>query len=246
MRNFWKRANRGLILGGVLVLGTSAYVGIDYFRFSHGKDDMEQVLRSYTAALSQAAITPKDQAAYEYQKTDAEKEAFYQALGDVIRTYWTDTHDTGTNYYYVKSDVLMNMHDIAYDTDFPGYVTSYTANIPKINLSKNGPGAATFSMNVDFVIDTYGSCYFPVLVTSEISYYDTADNKGDDMDSDMAEDKTDQDDNTEAYEGHLRTTGTLTYYGELLYEDGVWKISWMDYRSDGMYPFHTEPQEGGN
>lgn len=261
MRNFWKRANRGLILGGVLVLGTCTYVGIDYFRFSHGKDDMEQVLRSYTADLAQAAITPTSQAVYEYQKTDAEREAYYQTLGDVIRNYWTDTHDSDANYYYFKSDMLMSMHTIAYETnllEMPGYITGYTTNISQIKLTKNGPGAAKFSMNADMVVDTYGSCWFPTLSSYENSYYDPKENEDDDGYTSVTEDditlwvnsddeKEETDDELTYYEGSLRTTGSLTYYGELIYEDGTWKISWMDcYWSDGLYPIHTEPQEGGN
>lgn len=261
MRNFWKRANRGLILGGVLVLGTAAYVGIDYFRFSHGKETMEQVLKNYTADLSKAAITPESQAIYEYQKTDAEKEAAYKALGDVIRTYWTDTHDSNADYHYQKSDLLMNMHDIAYSTELPGYVTGYTANISKVKFTKNGPGAASFSMNLDMVIDTYGPCYFPTLGSYEGSYYYNKTNGADDekytdlytdeaisLGTDSAkDDEKENDDDLTYYEGALRTTASLTYYGELLYEDGTWKISWLDCDWDGgIYPIQTTPQEGGN
>lgn len=247
MRNFWKRANRGLLLGGVLLLGTVCYVGIDYFRFSHGKDDMEQVLRSYVTDLAGAAVTPESQAAYNHQKAEAEKEAVYKALGDVIRAYWTDAHDSSDGYYIFKSDVLSSMHEVAYSTDLPGYVSSYTANISNIKFRKNGPGAASFSMSAEYVVETYGSCCFPTLEAYNYSLYDAAQKTDGNEFTDTDEDDIDTaEDNFSYYEGTLRSTGTIYYYGELLYENGSWRISWMNSAYDSPSPFETVPQEGGN
>jgi hypothetical protein len=242
MRNFWKRTNRGLLLGGVLILGTGIYVGMDYYRFNHSKDDMEQTIRSYASNLAKLAITPDSQAVYGYQLTDAEKDTQYSALEQLIRSYWTDTYDNSEDYYIRRSDLLLTMHALVYN-DYPsemaGYITDYTVNISKLKLTKNGPNAALFNMTMDVLVDSYGYTAYPALdgmnFIDSIGSVVSTDSWDDDEDDEASEDDT-------YYDGALRTTASITYTGELLYEDGAWKISWMN---DYGNSFQTESVKGG-
>ncbi len=246
MKKFWKRANRGLILGGVLILGVSVYEIIDYSRFANGKDEMSSVISGYITDLSNASLATGDLAEYDHEKTDEEKAALYQKLSSVIKTYWTDTHDAD-DYYYYKKDMLLSVYEVAYDTWYPGYVTEYSVNLSNLSFTKNGPNAALFSVDAQFVVETYGSCEFATPTGYDNSYYDPtiseddySDDEYEDYDLDFAisvgvdstadadDNDSEDDDDFEFYEGKLRTSGTLSFTGELLYEDGGWKISWMD------------------
>ncbi len=257
MRNFWKRTNRGLLLGGVLVLGTSIYVAIDYGRFSNGREDMQKVLSDYAQALAQASVAPDSQAQYGYEKTSAEQDALYNTLSEIVKEYWTDSFDSQYDYYPRKADMLGSVRYLAYEDDMPGYITSYNCNISQLELKKNGPGAAAFTMATEIVIDSYGCCSFPMLDTRWDIYYEEGAFSGDMTDDMIFEDMTPSDteikdteegadDELTYYEGGLRTTGAIAYSGELLYEDGQWKISWIDSQLDSPNPFTSVPREGGS
>lgn len=246
MNKFWKRANRGLILGGVLILGVVVYEIIDYSRFVNGQDEMESVLSGYITDLGNASIATGDLAEYGHEKTEEEKAALYQKLSSVIKTYWTDTHEDSYNTY--KKDLLLSVYEVAYDTDYPGYVTDYSFNLSQLSFSKNGPNAALFSVEMQLVVDTYGSCMFATPTDYDSSYYSSSSDTEDDLYEDYVEIIVDDDDDTDDdsdeseiayYEGNLRTTGTVTLFGELLYEDGGWKISYIDSDYSGFNAAYT-------
>ncbi len=261
MKKFWKRANRGLILGGALILGVAVYEIIDYSRFANGKDEMSSVISGYITDLSNASLATGDLAEYDHEKTDEEKAALYQKLSSVIKTYWTDTHD-GDNLYCYKKDMLLSVYEVAYDTWYPGYVTEYSVNLSNLSFTKNGPNAALFSVHAQFVVETYGSCEFATPTGYDYTDYDTETSEDEYSDYESEYDESDlgitvtvdstdnaddndneENDNSEFYEGKLRSTGTLLFTGELLYEDGGWKISWMDYNYSGLETTTVEEDE---
>lgn len=233
MRNFWKRANRGLLLGGVLVIGVAGYVTIDYIRFMNSRDAIEQTLNDYFTGITQASVTPAEQQSFGYKKTEAQQETYYNNLADVIRAYWTDTFDNSGSYAGCRKSPLLQMaHDVAYDTEYPGYITNYTINLSKLTLSKNGPNAVLFQASASYALDTYGECPYLNLCYYDTVYYDS--------------DSEDNDTEHTFYEGALRTALDLTIHGELLYENGSWKISYMNLYWSGDEWSSTVPLKGGN
>jgi hypothetical protein len=126
MKKFLRKANRGLILGGALVIGVTVYVIADLNRFKDEKPVIEQTIAEYADAVEKFNITPEQYRQYniKYNKEDSQKQIseFYQFADE----YWIDSSEANVDIfsYYIDKDAFKNsMRDLVENnsTDIASY-----------------------------------------------------------------------------------------------------------------------------
>ena len=83
MKKFLRKVNRGLVLGGVLIIGTTIYIIADLKNFEKEKPAVEQRVTEYTQAVAKFNITPDKYREYNISlsKEDSQKTAAGPAGG---------------------------------------------------------------------------------------------------------------------------------------------------------------------
>lgn len=230
MKRFSGTLNRGLVLGAVLALGTTAYVAVDYMRFSNGKPEMEATLKGYADAMAKASVYPAKQQTFGYELSDEESKSYLEGLCNAVRSYWTESEssesvlDIFTSYTSENVIFFLNLYttDSFYST-LPGKITGLGVELSKITLKKNGPGSATYEADVKMQIESSGTSViymlngFPTeLNTITEDSYLLENSSGDEY----------------VYNGSLISTYSCEISGELTYVDGEWKISTLSQYND--------------
>jgi hypothetical protein len=168
MKKFLRKVNRGLVLGGVLIIGTTIYIIADLKNFEKEKPVVEQTITEYTQAVAKFNITPEKNREYNItlNKEDSQKlTADWQAI---IDEYWIDKKASANDiFYYYDDKSYLEDSVISYiDNKQRGYVTDISINLSDCNVKKDGPNAAvvTCTSNVYYVglensaIFTPGGC----------------------------------------------------------------------------------------
>lgn len=175
MKNFLKRANRGLILGTVILVGFIAFIITDTARFKKAKPQIEADVKAYIDALADLAVTPDS------------KEEFQKKSNELINSYWVSDSGSGNtnNYYEMNIGSYRNQMEMIADESFSdksdsGRVTGWNANPFDFNITKAGSKFAnvnfTCGITADFVGDPYLISPESILHISDYVYYgDTAD-----------------------------------------------------------------------
>lgn len=173
MKNFLKRANRGLILGAIVLIGFVAFVIADTAAFKKNKPQIESAVSAYTDALAECAVT------------SSSKEEFQKKADKLMNDYWCSDSGYGSsdNYYGLNISSYRNQLDNAAKEIYSGKensgkVTKWSAKSQGFSITKAGTGYARVTFSCDIVAEFYGD---PYLVTpcetwkiSDFLYYDNS------------------------------------------------------------------------
>lgn len=171
MKNFLKRANRGLILGAIVLIGFVAFVIADTAAFKKNKPQIESAVSAYTDALAECAVT------------SSSKEEFQKKADKLMNDYWCSDSGSGSsdNYYGLNISSYRNQLDnaakeIYSDKENSGKVTKWSAKSQNFSITKAGTGYARVTFSCYIVAEFQGD---PYLVTpcetwkiSDFLYYD--------------------------------------------------------------------------
>lgn len=171
MKNFLKRANRGLILGAIVLVGFIAFVITDTIRFKKSKPQIENDVKAYIDALADCAVTPDS------------KEEFQKKSNELINSYWISDSGSGNadNYYGMNIGSYRNQMEMVADESFSGKndigkVTGWKANPYSFNITKAGSKFAKVNFTCDIAADFVGNPYLispeSILSISDYAYYD--------------------------------------------------------------------------
>ncbi len=176
MKKFLRKANRGLILGGALVIGVTVYVIADLNRFKDEKPVIEQTIAEYADAVEKFNITPEQYRQYniKYNKEDSQKQIseFYQFADE----YWIDSSEANVDIfsYYIDKDAFKNsMRDLV-ENKTRGYITEFSVDMTDYKINKNGPDGAAVecTANIYFVGAENSAVITPSGYDMYYSYYD--------------------------------------------------------------------------
>lgn len=209
MKNFLKRANRGLILGAVVLVGFIAFVITDTARFKKNKPQIEAGIRSYVDALAECAVTPDS------------KEEFQEKNNELVNSCWCSDADSGTNYQY-GTNISSYRSQLQYvaDESFSnkkdtGKVTGWKANLHDFNITKSGGKFAKVDFYCDITADFVGDPYLispsDIIKISDYAYY------GDDAHEAAIKSNQPQ-----------KMSTTIEYVAQMKEIDGKWKIARID------------------
>lgn len=180
VKKFLRSANRGVIVGLVLVIILTIYIIVDNFIFQNEKLDIKVVVSDYIQDYS-ALLKDSDEVIKTgvWTKELANKEK--QEYIDLANKYFTDQFykDTGVDYVdYTNLENVSTYLDSAYDMDSltgKGTITDCSFSTDHYSINKYGPNGAIVSFEYEAYITTTG---IPNIVgpnlqsTYEIGEYD--------------------------------------------------------------------------
>lgn len=156
MKNFLKRANRGLILGAIVLVGFVAFVIADTAAFKKNKPQIETAVTDYLDALSECAVTSPS------------KEEFQKKTDKLMADYWcSGSSDSANDYYYwnittYRDELETAAKEIYSEKGKNDKVTKWNAKPYGFSITKAGAGYARVTFTCDITAEFQGN---PYLVT---------------------------------------------------------------------------------
>ncbi len=155
MKNFLKRANRGLILGAIVLVGFVAFVIADTAAFKKNKPQIETAVTDYLDALSECAVTSPS------------KEEFQKKADRLMADYWCSGSGSASDYYYwnittYRDELETAAKEIYSEKGKNNKVTKWNAKPYAFSITKAGAGYARITFTCDITAEFLGD---PYLVT---------------------------------------------------------------------------------
>ena len=138
-----KKLNRGLLLGAVLIIGTTCYVVYDNSKFNNSKPEIRETVENYFKNLSAVNTSGKDE--------------IYDKAADYVNSSWTYEKSSDDNFYVTKDMLLNDIRSSKEDNSATGYITEYDVSVSNPTINKNGPNGAVVSLSVDTYSEFCGS-----------------------------------------------------------------------------------------
>lgn len=219
MKKFLKKANRGLLLGGIVLAGFVAFVITDTISFKKNKPVIEDEIKSYVSALESVGVTK-----------DADKDVLEKSIDALISDYWTFSNEKNESYYYGlnQNEFKNNLELITSNQEEGAYVSKWTAKVGTINISKAGPGFAQVSFDCQIVAEFSGNAY--LLTPGDAMTMDCYAYYGESVPTELSKISVDR-----------------TYEATMTQKDGKWKICYVEsYGWNSSEITSVDEQEGGN
>ncbi len=164
LKSFLKHANRGLILGAVVLAGFIIFAVSDTIGFKKNKPQIEAAVNAYTDALAECAVTASDKASAEDM---AEK---------LVENYWCSDRNSGAEMGFdmnnYKSEFQKMISQSFSDSDSSA-VKKWRANNLDFRITKAGAGYAlaefTCEITAEYTGDPYMATPFETIMTSYVS-----------------------------------------------------------------------------
>lgn len=176
MKKFLRKVNRGLVLGGVLIIGTTIYIIADLKNFEKEKPAVEQRVTEYTQAVAKFNITPDKYREYNISlsKEDSQKTAAdWQAILD---EYWlyTKVPTDDIYYFYDNKSYLEESVNYYIENKQRGYVTDISIDLTDCKIKKDGPDAAVMKCiaNIYYVGLENSGIFTPGGYNNHYTYFD--------------------------------------------------------------------------
>ncbi|MGN1481541.1 hypothetical protein [Porcipelethomonas sp.] len=219
MKKFFKKANRGLLLGGIVLVGFIAFVITDTISFKKNKPVIEDEIKSYVNSLESIAVTK-----------DLSSNLLEKNINELISEYWTFSNEKNESYYYGvnQNEFKNNLEDITSEQEDGVWVSKWTAKVGEVSISKAGPGFAQVSFDCQIVAEFSGNAY--LLTPCDAMTMDCYAYYGESVPSTLS-----------------RISVDGTYEATMTQKDGKWKICCVDaYGWNSSEITAVDEQEGGN
>lgn len=176
MKKFLRKANRGLILGGVLIIGVTAYVAVDLNRFKEEKPLIEQTINEYADAVEKFNITPEQyrELNVKYSKDDSDKQI--SEFNKFADEYWISGVEVNDDLYtwLIDKDYFRGSMRNLIDNKQRGYITDFSVDITDCKINKDGPNAAIVSCmaNIYYVGTENSAVITPAGYNEHYTFFD--------------------------------------------------------------------------
>ncbi len=151
MKKWYKKVNRGLILGAVLVVGLTAFILVDNYNFRKEEPDIEKTVSDFVSELWKYNITPEKYREKGAVYSDGDKQKMKDEFSEFSNKYWVETdedYDVIPGFSNVKSGFSGSINNIVNDEN-SGYVTKFAAAVfEDVTITKEAPKMAKASCTV--------------------------------------------------------------------------------------------------
>ena len=203
-----KKLNRGLLLGGVLLVGLAGFVVFDRVSFKSSKGDVEAAVKTYLNDVAAASVSSSEQG----------KDAYKKAIDD--NWGYNKFFDDNFMMSYVTASDYRSVLDGFTDEELnEGSITECTVDLKEIKVSKAGPNLAL--ADVKYVMSFKGKGNAQLLGIDRFynSLFDSFTfESSESFDYDKDRDKL----KDLEYTGKMEFTDYCQFYLE--HEGGKWKI----------------------
>ena len=158
MKKFLKKANRGLLLGGLALFLLIIYIYVDYSGFDEEKTKVKEVVENYIENF--------------YMKMSQND---YEGIYELVDKSWSDEIIiTGEDYYYEDKENLSQFFEAHKSKTTKEQYGKVTSDIEMLSVSKIGPDMAKVevSYSVNMEIGAESKYYSPFTSYSSRLYED--------------------------------------------------------------------------
>lgn len=136
-----KKANRGIILGIILIIGVVIFTVIDNANFKKEKPEIETVVENFITELGNKNVLPEKYRNFKGDIPEPEKEAMMSDFSKFIDEYWVFRNQTDG----FRSSELKSSYNDALNIAFESneYLSECTMEARNIKVRKAGPNCAT-------------------------------------------------------------------------------------------------------
>ena len=221
-----KKLNRGLLLGGVLIVGLAGYIVFDRVSFKSNKTDIENAVRDYLTGMANENVGLDESKKEEFKKLIDDSWGYNRFFEDNFLFNYTTASDIKENIDNLKEDGFKN-----------GTITECRVDIDEIKVSKAGPNLA--QAEVSYVV-TFKGKGDAALVWSNYVYGSITDSFNVESSEGFNFDKNREKLKDIEYTGKMEYNDENVLYLEL--EGGKWKIVGEDGYHDS---FNLYDENGG-
>lgn len=148
LKKMWKQTNRGILVGGVLIIGIAAYTLIDNVIFQKEAPSIEGRFRDYANEFLALNVDDEAYVSSGFKWTDELKEKKENAYMSTIDKYWTAKEYATMEGFnnHTKDDMMRTMYDTYIVEQYPNaYISNVTVNIDDVKIRKSGPNGAALT-----------------------------------------------------------------------------------------------------
>ena len=177
MKKFLRKVNRGLVLGGVLIIGTTIYIIADLKNFEKEKPAVEQRVTEYTQAVAKFNITPEKYREYNITIGTEDSQKISADWQAIIDEYWIDKKILENDIFYAYDDKSYLEKSVNYyiENKQRGYVTDISIDLTDCKIKKDGPDAAVMTCvaNIYYVGLENSGIFTPGGYNNHYTYFDS-------------------------------------------------------------------------
>lgn len=207
MKRFLRRANRGLILAALILVGVIIYVLVDNAQFKSAEPEIQRQVKQYLEEVKTVNLKDMD------AKVDAARE--------LVEKYWCDgssgLSDSGLK--MDRQEALEYLKQVEAQGGDHKQVTDYTDVVRSVNVVKNGPGCAKATVAYDVSMgfnQEVGEEGYRIYGLQGDSYYYYGSG-------------------IQSQEDGFKISGSYVFEFLLYEKDGGWKIGSVDYQMADEY-----------
>lgn len=221
-----RKLNRGLALGGALLVGLAGFVVFDYVNFKSNKQDIQSAVETYLTEAAKASTA----------QGSARREEWKKALED----NWGYNEFYQNNFmvdYMTASDLKDGIERTNDEELSKGQLSECSVRVKDVKVSKAGPNLAQAEVSYSMSFKGKGQAYLLTLNGLSNTIYDTMNFQETELEYDFDSNVFDG----LEYEGSISYDESANFFLE--YEGGKWKIVAADgYTND----FFITDEDGNN
>jgi hypothetical protein len=159
MKHFFKRVNRGIVLGVVLLIGLAVFIWQDESNFQKETPAIEKTVTSYLDTLSKINTFNTSLQKIGATMTTEQQTAKLQEFTKTIDQYWAESNVQNRA---TKPELLMQMKEmVSQNSKGNGYIQKFTVRVNGTpTVKKTGPSNATARVDYTIVMEYAGSPYY--------------------------------------------------------------------------------------
>lgn len=165
MKKFLKRANRGLLLGGVILMALIIYIVIDYSRFNSEKSAIKKQIEDYMDSFFNHLES------YDYEALLKLVNDSYTGKAVVSDSYFTDITDMSSKIKSISDSLSTEDKKISH------MISNVSYRITSNSVKKAGPNMALVKLKYVVTLNSSSSSElvlpFPFGIYDGITYYDS-------------------------------------------------------------------------
>lgn len=161
MKHIYKRINRGIVLGVVLLVGLAAYIWKDETDFQKETPVIQQTVTSFMEETCASSVSDTEHQNFNSVLTKSQQEQQLKKVNSLIDKYWIDSDDENA---LTKSRLLEQVKGmVTENSKGNGYVQKCTVKLNGTpEVKKSGPSLASVETEYIVVMEYAGDPNFLV------------------------------------------------------------------------------------
>lgn len=167
LKKMWKQTNRGIVIGGVLIIGVMVYTKIDNTIFEKEAPSIEKAFRDYANEFIAVNVDDNTSVTSDQESTKELVKAKENRYNKVLDKYWTTKEYSLMNqngFLINKPNIMETIHEGCNNVDFmSSRISKINTELSYVDVKKSGPNGAMVECRAETECSFYGPVSFYLL-----------------------------------------------------------------------------------